>query len=78
MAHNTFGVSHRNPPHRRYHGAVVLGTATRAHVEDLIPSPEVAAAVEGQHLTCTAVHAFGVERTVPVIRTNTRDADVAN
>jgi len=24
--------------------------------------------VKDQHLTCTAVHAFGVDRTVPVIR----------
>ena len=78
MAHTTFGVSHRNPPHRRYHGAVVFGTDTRAQVEDLIASPEVAAAVKDQHLTCTAVHAFGVDRTVPVIRTNTRDIDAAN
>jgi len=78
MAHNTFGVSHRNPPHRRYHGAVVLGADTRAHVEDLIASPEVAAVVKDQHLTCTAVHAFGVDRTVPVIRANTRDIDASN
>jgi hypothetical protein len=70
MAHTTFGVSHRNPPHRRYHGAVIFGTDTRAQVEDLVASPEVAAAVKDQHLTCTAVHAFAVDRTVPVIRMN--------
>jgi hypothetical protein len=68
MAHTTFGVSHRNPPHRRYHGAVIFGTDTRAQVDDLIASPEVAAAIGDQHLTCTAVHAFAVDRTVPVIR----------
>jgi hypothetical protein len=78
VAHSTFGVSHDNPPHRRYHGAVVFGASTRDEVEDVIASPEVAAAVKDQHLTCTAVHAFGVDRTVPVIRTNTRDIDVAN
>jgi len=68
MAHTTFGVDHKNPPHRRYHGAVVFGTDNRAQVEDLVGSPEVAAAVKDQHLSCTAVHAFAVERTVPVIR----------
>jgi len=68
MAHTTFGVSHRNPPHRRHHGAVVFGTDTRAQVDDLIASPEVEAAVKDQHQTCTAVHAFAVDRTVPVIR----------
>jgi hypothetical protein len=67
-AHPTPGVSHDNPPHRRDHGAVVLGTGTRAEVEDVIASPDVAAAVKDQHLTCTAVHAFAVDRTVPVIR----------
>src|SRR6185437_7055074 len=68
MAHTTFGVSHRNPPHRRYHGAVVFGTDTRAQVEDLIASPEAAAAIGDQHLSCTAIHAFAIDRTVPVIR----------
>lgn len=78
VAHSTFGVSHDNPPHRRYHGAVVFGTGSRGEVEDVIASSEVAAAVKDQHLFCTAIHAFGVDRTVPVIRTNMRDIDVAN
>jgi hypothetical protein len=78
VAHSTFGVSHDNPPHRRYHGAVVFGTGSRDEVEDVIASSTVAAAVNDQHLFCTAVHAFGVERTVPVIRTNLRDIDVAH
>ena len=68
MVHTTFGVSHKNPPHRRYHGAVIFGTETRTQVDDLIASPEVAAAIGDQHLTCTAVHAFAVDCTVPVIR----------
>jgi hypothetical protein len=37
-------------------------------VEELTAAPEVEAAVKDQHLTCTAVHAFAVDRTVPVIR----------
>jgi hypothetical protein len=72
LAHITFGVSHRNPPHRRYHGAVIFGTGTRARVDDLIASPEVSAAIGDQHLTCTAVHAFAVDRTLPVIRMKDR------
>jgi hypothetical protein len=68
LAHATFGVSHDNPSHRRYHGAVVFGSGTRAEVEDIIASPEVRAAVKDQHRACTAVHAFAIDRTVPVIR----------
>lgn len=69
-AHITPGVSHDNPPHRRYHGAVVFGTGGRDEVGGLIASPDVKAAVAEQHLTCTAIHAFTVDRTVPVIRIN--------
>jgi hypothetical protein len=68
----TFAVSHQNPAHRRHHGAVVFGTDTRADVDDIIASPDVSAAVKDQHLTCTAVHAFSIDRTVPVIRMNSR------
>jgi hypothetical protein len=68
VAHATFGVSHDNPSHRRYHGAVVFGTGSRAEVDDVIASPGVAAVVTDQHLACTAVHAFAIDRTVPVIR----------
>jgi hypothetical protein len=57
-----------DPPHRRYHGAVIFGTVSRDEAEDFIASPEVADVVKDQHLACTAVHAFGVDRTVPVIR----------
>ena len=70
VPHRTPGVSHDNPPHRRYHGAVVLGTGTRAELDDVIASPDVTAAIKDQHVTCTAVHAFAVDRTVPVIRTS--------
>ncbi|GAF42991.1 MULTISPECIES: hypothetical protein [Rhodococcus] len=69
-AHATLGVSHDNPPHRRYHGAIIFGTATRTELEDVLAAPEVAAAVKAQDLTCTAIHAFTVDRTVPVIRVN--------
>ena len=68
-AHATFGVCHENPSHRRHHGAVVFGIGTRGDVDGVIASPEVASVVKDQHTTCTAIHAFTVDRTVPVIRT---------
>lgn len=69
MAHATFGVSHNNPSHRRHHAAVAFGAATRGEIEDIMTSPAISAVIKEQHLACTAVHAFSVERTVPVIRT---------
>ena len=68
MAHTTFGVSHANPALHRYHGSVVFGTNARAALDGIIASPGVARVVKDQHLTCTAVHAYAVDRTVPVIR----------
>ena len=68
MAHTTFGVSHANPALHRYHGAVVFGANARAEVGDIIASADTTHAVTDQHLTCTAVHAYTVDRTVPVIR----------
>jgi hypothetical protein len=69
--HPTPGISHDNPTYRRYHGAVVFGTENRAAVDDLLGSAQVAALVADQHTALTAVHAFSVERSVPVIRTLT-------
>ena len=66
-AHTTFGVSHNNPPHRRHHAAVIFGTPTRENVDALIASAEIKSIVADQHETCTAVHAYAVDRTVPVI-----------
>jgi hypothetical protein len=63
--YSTPGVSHHNPPHRRYHASVVLGTDTRADVDALIASPEVAAVVADQHLSWAGIHAFTVIRRFP-------------
>jgi hypothetical protein len=78
VTHATFGVCHENPSHRRHHGAVVFGIGTREDVDGVIASPEVAAVVKDQHLTCTAIHAFTVDRTVPVIRMNGGESRVAH
>jgi hypothetical protein len=63
----TPGVAHNNPVYRRYQGAVIFGTDSRAAVDDLLGSPHVTELVGDQYTACTAVHAFNVERSVPVI-----------
>jgi len=73
VAHATLGVNHENPSDRRYHAAVIFGTKTRADVEGVTAAPEVASAIADQHLNCTAVHAYTVDRTVPVIRMRNRE-----
>jgi hypothetical protein len=68
IVHATFGVSHANPSHRRYHGAVIFGAGSRDETDKIIASLEVKATIDDQHITCIALHAFGVDRTEPVIR----------
>jgi hypothetical protein len=68
FVHITPGVAHDNPPERRYHGAVSFGTEDRAAVQKLLASPQIAGLVAEQHTALTAVHAFSVERSAPVIR----------
>lgn len=69
IPHPTPGVSHRYPPHERFHGAVHFGTATRDEIGGLLEHPAVARAVSLQEATCTAVHAYTTELLVPVIQT---------
>jgi hypothetical protein len=65
--HPTPGIAHGNPRNRRYHGAVLFGTDSRDDIDALLAHPEVAAAIEVQNQACSAIHAYSVERTVPVI-----------
>lgn len=67
IAHRTPGLSHTYPPSHRHDGAIVFGLPGRGDVDDLLASPEVKAVVDEQSETLTAVHAYAVERTVPVI-----------
>lgn len=67
LVNTTSGVAHDNPPDRRYHGLVNFGLADRAAVDTLLASPQVADIVAAQPTVLTAVHAFGIERSVPVI-----------
>jgi hypothetical protein len=68
LTHPTPGVSHHDPPHRRYHGAIVFGADDRAAIDTLIASDPVCAATAEQHVALTGVHAYVVELSVPAIR----------
>ncbi|OHV04439.1 EthD domain-containing protein [Mycobacterium talmoniae] len=68
LFHTSPGVGHDNPPQHRYHAVVLLGADSRAAVDQLFDSAAVAALRRDLHTTLTAVHAYGIERTVPVIR----------
>lgn len=69
LAHMTPGVSHDNPVHRRYHGALVIGATSRDHLVELFASPRVSAVIDAQDRVLTAAHAYTVERSVAVIGT---------
>ncbi|MEY9841388.1 hypothetical protein [Streptacidiphilus sp. EB103A] len=69
LPHPTPGISHDNPTFRRDHGCVVLGAGSRAAMAEILASKHVAGLVADQHTVMTAVHAFAVEHTVPVIGT---------
>jgi len=69
LPHPTPGISHDNPPFRRYHGCVVLGADSRTAIDEILASQQVSDLVADQHTVMTAVHAFTVEHTEPVIRT---------
>ncbi|WP_433622019.1 EthD domain-containing protein [Nocardia sp. CA-120079] len=62
------GVCHDNPLEHRHHGAVVFGVPSRGAVDELLRSHSVTALIDQQHTACTAVHAYSVERSVPVVR----------
>ncbi|MFJ6895809.1 hypothetical protein [Streptomyces hokutonensis] len=70
LPHPTPGISHDNPTFRRYHGCVVLGADNRSAVAEILACKQVADLVADQHTVMTAVHAFTVEHTEPVIRTD--------
>jgi hypothetical protein len=72
LLHPTTGISHDNPVNRRYHGCAVLGADDRTAVNEILASQQVANLVADQHTVITAVHAFAVEHTEPVISTTPR------
>ena len=63
----TPSVAHDNPPHRRYHGAVVLGAASRQDLDELLRSRELSDTQDAQAYHCVALHAYAVEETVVVV-----------
>lgn len=68
LFHTSPGVGHDNPPQHRYHAAILLGADSRAGVDELLETAPIAALVPDLHTVLTAVHAYSVERSVPVIR----------
>jgi hypothetical protein len=64
---HTPGVTHDNPPHRRYHAVVVVGATSRDALERVLGSSEVSATAEAQAQNCVALHAYAVEETVTVV-----------
>jgi hypothetical protein len=64
----TPGVAHDNPPHRRYHAAVVLGAADRRALDASMASPEVSATRNAQAAHCLALHAYAVDNTYLIVR----------
>ena len=64
----TPGVAHDNPPHRRYHAAIVLGAANRGALDATIASPEVTVTQDDQAANCLALHTYAVDNTYAVVR----------
>jgi hypothetical protein len=64
----TPGVAHDNPPHRRYHAAIVLGAADRGALEAILSSPEVTATQDAQAASCLALHAYAADHTYAFVR----------
>jgi hypothetical protein len=67
LAWPTPAVAHDNPPHRRYHAAIVLGAPDRESLEEVLDSPTVTATREVQREHCVALHAYAVDETVAVV-----------
>lgn len=70
LVNTTVGVAHDNPINRRYHALVTFGLDNRADVDTLLAAPQLANVIADQHTVLTAAHAFGIERSVPVVRTD--------
>ena len=68
----TPGVAHDNPPHRRYHAAIVLGAADRERLDVIVASPQVTATQEAQAANCLALHAYAVDDTYTIVRDGRR------
>jgi hypothetical protein len=64
----TPGVAHDNPPHRRYHAAIVVGASDREGLDAVIASPEVGATRDAQAACCLALHAYAVDDTYAIVR----------
>jgi hypothetical protein len=67
LAWPTPSVAHDNPPHRRYHAAVVVGAADRASLDAVLDAPGLLPTRDAQGTHCLALHAYAVQQTVVVV-----------
>ena len=65
-------MGHHNPVEHRFHGIAIFGATSRQAVDDMLDSPAITALVATQHEVLTAVHAYAVERSLPIIRMTDR------
>jgi len=72
LAHISPGVGHHNPVEHRFHAMTLFGVASREAVDDMLDTPAITALVATQHEVLTAVHAYAVERSLPIIRMGQR------
>jgi hypothetical protein len=72
LAHTSLGVGHHNPVEHRFHAMAIFGTTSRQAVDDMLDTPSITALVAAQHEVLTAVHAYAVERSLPIIRMGQR------
>jgi hypothetical protein len=63
-------VAHDNPVEHRYHAMMLFGLKNREALDVLLKTTQVTKVVDDQARVLTAVHAYSIERTVPVIRAN--------
>lgn len=59
----TPGVSHDNPPSARFHGAIILGAANEATLQDVLRNKEITELASRISEAFSAVHAYAVAHT---------------
>lgn len=67
VTHRTPGPLHSYPPSHHHDGAVVFGLPKRDDFDRLVAQREMKDLIADQAAALTAVHAYAVDRTVPVI-----------
>jgi hypothetical protein len=63
----TPGVRHDEPANRRSDAMLLIGTASRDAMRDLLESSAIAATQAQQKAHCVAIHAYAIEHTYPLV-----------